>query len=70
MTIDSLLIEVVPGGGVSSINLDNIVVSTVPEPSSVTMASLGTVLAALAAVRRRNRRSEGPGQSDDNERRR
>jgi hypothetical protein len=58
MTIDTLLIKVAPGDGVTSINLDNIVASTVPEPSSVTLVSLGTVLAVLAAVRRRSRRSE------------
>ena len=52
--IDSLLIEVFPGAGVTSINLDNIVVSTVPEPG--TLALLGTALAGLAVARRRNRR--------------
>jgi PEP-CTERM motif len=52
--IDSLLIEVFPGDGVTSINLDNIVVDTVagttPEPG--TWILLGTGLSCLLARRR------------------
>lgn len=53
-TIDTLRIEVFPGDGVTSINLDNIVVGRTPEPSTLTL--WGMALAGLAAVRRRNRR--------------
>ncbi len=55
--INRLLIEVFPGDGVTSINLDNVTVgspSITPEPS--TLALLATGLAVLAIARRRNRR--------------
>lgn len=44
--IDGLFIAVIPGFGVSSINLDNISVATVPEPSSLLVFAAG--LAVLA----------------------
>jgi hypothetical protein len=43
--IDGLVIEVSPGTGVTSINIDNIRVATIPEPGSVVLLS-----AALAAL--------------------
>lgn len=41
--IDGLLIEIIPGAGVTSINLDNIMVVTVPEPGMLGLLCLGTL---------------------------
>jgi hypothetical protein len=49
LPIDGLLIEIIPGAGVTSINLDNIMVTTVPEPGAFGFLGLG----ALAIVVRR-----------------
>ncbi len=43
--IDGLLFELTPGAGVTSINLDNIGVATVPEPSAAALLALGLLLA-------------------------
>jgi hypothetical protein len=45
--IDGLLIEIIPGPGVTSINMDNIMVVTVPEPGTIAFLCLG-VLAMVA----------------------
>ena len=47
LPIDGLLIEFIPGPGVTSINLDNIIVVTVPEPGSIMFACVGGL--AIAA---------------------
>ncbi len=41
LPIDALIVELLPGSGVTSINLDNIGVATVPEPGSVVVLSVG-----------------------------
>jgi hypothetical protein len=52
--IDRLFIQVTPGGGVTSLNLDNVnVTSAVPEPFSI--ALLGTAVACLALGMRRQK---------------
>jgi hypothetical protein len=38
--VDALLIGIIPGNGVTSINLDNLRVITVPEPSSIVLLGL------------------------------
>jgi uncharacterized protein (TIGR03382 family) len=48
--IDTLDITITPTGGPTSVNLDNIVLGSVPEPTSI---SLGLGLAALGLQRRR-----------------
>ena len=42
--IDGLFVAVIPGIGVSSINLDNIAVATVPEPGSLVLLTAGLAL--------------------------
>jgi hypothetical protein len=49
LPIDGLLIEITPGAGVTSINLDNIVMVNVPEPGTFGLLCVG----ALAIVVRR-----------------
>jgi hypothetical protein len=49
--IDALLIEFFPGPGVTSINLDNIRVTTIPEPSAFLVLSAGVVVGLLARAR-------------------
>jgi hypothetical protein len=39
--IDGLIIEIIPGAGVTSINLDNIMVTTIPEPRSSCFLAVG-----------------------------
>jgi hypothetical protein len=56
LPIDGLLIEIIPGAGVTSLNLDNIMVVTVPEPGTFVFAGLGIV--ALAARRCANRKRQ------------
>ena len=41
VAVDGLFIGILPGDGVTSVNLDNIVVATVPEPSDVLLWGLG-----------------------------
>lgn len=50
MQFDSLLISVIPGGDVTSINLDNIGVMTVPEPGAISFVALA-VLAVLGRAK-------------------
>jgi len=40
LAIDALLIEIIPGNGATSVNLDNIEVQTVPEPDGFVLAGL------------------------------
>ncbi|PWU21673.1 MAG: hypothetical protein C5B50_01140 [Verrucomicrobia bacterium] len=52
--IDGLQITVIPGSGVTSINLDNIGVATIPEPGSLGLLGAGVgVMMALGRGRRR-----------------
>jgi hypothetical protein len=53
LPIDGLLIEIIPGAGVTSINLDNIMVVTVPEPGTSALVCLGalTLIARRRAIR-------------------
>jgi len=44
LQLDSLLINLVPGDGVTSINLDNIGVATIPEPSSLALLAAAVVM--------------------------
>jgi hypothetical protein len=39
--VDALLIEVIPGAGATSVNLDNILVATVPEPGTALLGMVG-----------------------------
>lgn len=50
--IDTLFVEVLPGSGVTSINLDNINVTTVPEPATLTTLAMG-LLGGIGFLRRR-----------------
>ena len=49
--VDGVFIGIIPGSGATSINLDNIVVSQVPEPAGALLLGLG--LAAFISVRAR-----------------
>jgi hypothetical protein len=55
LLIDGLLIEIIPGAGVTSINLDNIMVTTVPEPGAFAFVCLGVVAIAARGCRKQNR---------------
>ena len=58
LQVDSLLIEVIPGSGVTSINLDNIKVATIPEPDAVILLVAGLVaLGSWPRAARGKRRS-------------
>ena len=52
LQFDSLLISVIPGADVTSINLDNIGVATIPEPSAISFVAMA-VLAVLGRARAR-----------------
>jgi hypothetical protein len=56
--MDTLLIQVSPGPGVTSINLDNINVSKqqVPEPSTLLLLGSGLVGLATRALRQHRRK--------------
>jgi hypothetical protein len=45
--IDGLVIEVIPGPGVTSINLDNIMVTTIPEPVGIGLLTAGLACLCL-----------------------
>jgi len=52
--IDALQITVIPGSGVTSINLDNIMVATIPEPGCLGLVAMSMAVATcLSRVRRR-----------------
>ena len=53
LEFDSLLINIVPGDGVTSINLDNIGVATIPEPSTLAFLVMA-VVAVTGRARIRN----------------
>lgn len=51
--IDGLLIEVIPGPGVTSLNLDNIMLVAVPEPGTIVFACMGVLAIAVRHCRLR-----------------
>jgi hypothetical protein len=53
--LDRLTIQITPGSGTSSVNLDNINLPSVPEPSSLTLLSLGSLALLGYGWRRRKR---------------
>lgn len=54
LPIDGLLIQIIPGAGVTSINLDNIMVATVPEPGTWALVCLGAlaIFARCSVIRK------------------